>query len=290
MILSQRVIFFDNIHVGFTKLDLPLHFILNLATDNFIFLMIDWSSPLVHSSVDWVFIVLCAMLIGMSKTGVPGVSMIVVPTLALIFGGKQSTGVLLPILIVADVFAVIYYHRHANWKHLLKALPWALAGLVLALWIGYQVNDQQFKRMIAVIVFLSIALMILNDYGFKNRVVADHWWFAAILGIVGGFATMIGNVAGPIFAIYLLAMHLDKKSYIGTTAWFFFIINLSKFPLQAFVWKNININTLTVDIMVIPAIAAGALIGIYAVKRIPEIIYKWLVIVITAISAFLIFI
>ena len=261
-----------------------------MATVNFTFLMIGLSSPLVHSSVDWMLIVLCAMLIGMSKTGVPGVSMIVVPTLALIFGGKQSTGVLLPILIIADVFAVIYYHRHANWKHLLRALPWALAGLILALWIGNLVNDQQFKRMIAIIVFLSIALMIWNDYGFKKRVIAGHWWFASILGIAGGFATMIGNVAGPIFAIYLLAMHLDKKSFIGTTAWFFFIVNLSKFPLQTFVWKNININTLTVDLMVIPAIALGAMFGIFAVKRIPEMIYKWLVVVITVISAFLIFV
>ena len=250
--------------------------------------MIGFSSPLVHSSADWVLIVFCAMLIGMSKTGVPGVSMIVVPTLALIFGGKQSTGVLLPILITADVFAVIYYHRHANWKHLLRALPWALAGLILALWIGYMVDDQQFKRMIAVIVFVSIVLMIWKDYGFQNKVIADHWWFAAILGIAGGFATMIGNVAGPIFAIYLLAMHLDKKSFIGTTAWFFFIVNLSKFPLQAFVWKNININTLAIDLMVIPAIALGAMFGILVVKRIPELIYKWLVVVITAISAFLI--
>jgi len=252
--------------------------------------MIGFFSPLVHSSADWVLIVLCAMLIGMSKTGVPGVSMIVVPTLALIFGGKQSTGVLLPILIMADVFAVIYYHRHAHWRHLLRALPWALAGLVLALWIGSMVNDQQFKKMIGIIVFVSIALMIWNDYGYKAKVTADHWWFAAILGIAGGFATMIGNVAGPIFAIYLLAMHLDKRSFIGTTAWFFFIINLSKFPLQALVWKNINMNTLTVDLLVLPAIALGALFGIFVVKRIPEKVYKWLVLVITVLSAFLIFI
>jgi uncharacterized membrane protein YfcA len=246
--------------------------------------------PFSLSVIDWVLIVFCAMLIGMSKTGVPGVSMIVVPTLAIIFGGKQSTGILLPILIMADVFAVIYYHRHAQWTHLLRALPWAIAGLFLALWIGNQVNDVQFKRIIAITVFVSIALMIWKDYGYKKEFTPDHWGFAAFLGIIGGFATMIGNVAGPIFAIYLLAMHLDKKSYIGTTAWFFFIINLSKFPLQALVWKNITIETLTIDLIVLPAIAIGAWFGIYAVKRIPEKAYKWFVIVITVLSAFLIFI
>lgn len=252
--------------------------------------MNEFLSTFTLSSVDWMLIVFCAMLIGMSKTGVPGVSMIVVPTMAIIFGGKQSTGVLLPILIMADIFAVVYYRRDAKWKHLLRALPWALAGLFLALWIGNLVNDEQFKRIIAITVFVSIALMIWKDYGYKKEFTPDKWWFAALMGIIGGFATMIGNVAGPIFAIYLLAMHLNKKSFIGTTAWFFFIINLSKFPLQVMVWKNIDLNTLAIDILVLPAIAAGAWFGIFIVKRIPEKIYKWFVIVITILSAFLILI
>jgi uncharacterized protein len=247
-------------------------------------------SPFSLSVIDWLLILMCAMLIGMSKTGVPGVSMIVVPTLALIFGGKQSTGVLLPILIFADIFAVIYYHRHANWKHLLRALPWAFGGLLLALWIGNLVNDIQFKHIIAITVFVSIGLMIWKDYVTKTEFSPDSWWFAAIMGIAGGFATMIGNVAGPVFAIYLLAMHLKKQSFIGTTAWFFFIVNLTKFPLQVLVWKNINWPTLLIDCLAFPAIVLGAWLGIIIVKRIPEKTFKWLVIVITTLSALLILI
>ena len=202
--------------------------------------------------IEWLLILVCAMLIGMSKTGVPGVSMVVVPTLALIFGGKQSTGVLLPILIFADIFAVIYYHRHANWKHLLRALPWAFGGIFLALWIGNLVNDDQFKRIIAITVFISIGVMVWKDYFSKTEFTPDSWWFAAVMGIAGGFATMIGNVAGPIFAVYLLAMHMNKQSFIGTTAWFFFIVNLSKFPLQVLVWQNINWPTLLIDCIALP--------------------------------------
>jgi len=251
--------------------------------------MIELIASINLTALNWGLIFACALLVGMSKTGVPGVSMIVVPTLALIFGGKQSTGVLLPILIMADVFGVIYYHRHAQWKHLLRALPWALAGLFLALWVGNQVNDEQFKRLIAIVVFVSVGLMLWKDYGIKREYTPDHWSFAAFLGIMGGFATMIGNVAGPIFAIYLLAMHLNKQSYIGTTAWFFFIVNVSKFPLQAFVWKNITLDTLTIDLIVLPAIALGAWLGILVVDKISDANYKWLVVVITVFSAFLIF-
>ncbi|HAH23768.1 MAG TPA: hypothetical protein DCL77_08425 [Prolixibacteraceae bacterium] len=239
------------------------------------------------NAFEWCLIVLCGMLIGMSKVGVPGVSMIVVPALAFIFGAKASTGVLLPILMMADLFGVAYYRRHANWAHLIKVLPWAIVGLLLALWIGKMVNDVQFKNLIAILVFLSVGLMLWQDKRKGTNLFPDKWWFAASMGILGGFATMIGNVAGPVFAIYLLAMHLPKNSFIGTGAWFFMIINFTKFPLQLFVWHNISSQTLIIDLMTLPAIALGAFIGIKAVKIIPEQTYRGFVIAITVISAFL---
>ncbi|MGC9352744.1 MAG: TSUP family transporter, partial [Mariniphaga sp.] len=109
--------------------------------------------------LQWLLLFCCAMLIGMSKVGVPGVSLIVVPVLAIIFGGKASTGVLLPILMMADWFGVGYYHRHAKWKYLWKLLPWAFAGVGIALWVGEVVNDEWFKNIIAILVFVCIGLM-----------------------------------------------------------------------------------------------------------------------------------
>jgi uncharacterized membrane protein YfcA len=232
-------------------------------------------------------LVLCGLLIGMSKAGVPGVSLIVVPALAFIFGAKQSTGVLLPMLIVGDFFGVAYYRRHADWKHLYKVFPWAIIGLLMALWIGNIVNNEQFKSLIAILVFLSIGLMIWQDNRKGKLIIPGKWWFAAIMGILGGFATMIGNVAGPVFAIYLLAMHLPKNNFIGTGAWFFLIINLIKFPLQIFVWHNIDINTLSINLLAVPTIILGVFLGIKIVKVISDKTYRGFVIAITAISAFL---
>ncbi|MDP2888193.1 MAG: sulfite exporter TauE/SafE family protein [Bacteroidota bacterium] len=247
----------------------------------------EFISSLQINALEWSIIMACGMLIGMSKVGVPGVSMIVVPALAFIFGAKASTGVLLPILMMADIFGVAYYRRHANWGHLLKVLPWAVVGLFLALWVGEMVNDEQFKILIAILVFLSVGMMLWQDKRKGTHFFPDKWWFAAAMGILGGFATMIGNVAGPVFAIYLLAMHLPKNNFIATGAWFFMIINFTKFPLQLFVWDNISIETLTIDLMTLPAIALGAFIGFKAVKIIPEHIYRGFVIAITVISAFL---
>ena len=239
------------------------------------------------TSFQWLIIAACGLLVGMSKVGVPGVSMVVVPTLAFIFGGKLSTGVLLPMLIMADVFGVVYYRRHAEWKFLYKIFPWAFVGVGLALWVGELVNDEQFKDIIAVLVFVCIGLMLLRDKRKAQDFFPDQWWFAATMGILGGFATMIGNVAGPIFAIYLLAMHLPKNNFIGTSAWFFMIINLSKFPLHVFIWKTISANSLIIDLVALPAIATGAFLGIALVKKIQEKTYRLAVIIVTALSAFL---
>ncbi len=242
------------------------------------------------SLLQWILLLVCGMFVGMSKVGVPGVSMIVVPTLAIIFGGKASTGILLPMLMMADIFGVSYYHRHAEWKYLWKLLPWAFAGVGIALWVGEVVNDEWFKNIIAILVFLCIALMIWKDRKKGSNLFPDTWWFAASMGILGGFATMIGNVAGPIFAIYLLAMHLPKNSFIGTGAWFFLIINFSKFPLHVFIWKTVSWHTLLLDIMLLPGIAIGAFSGIWLVKKISEKYYRAAVIIVTALSAFLLLI
>jgi uncharacterized membrane protein YfcA len=215
--------------------------------------------------------------------------MIVVPTLAMIFGGKASTGVLLPILIIADLFAVTWYHRHAEWKPLLKALPWAFLGLIIALWTGRIVNDEQFKQIIAISVLVSLVIMIWNDAVKKKKNISINPWFAPVFGVLGGFATMIGNVAGPVFAIYLLALHLPKKNYIGTTAWFFALVNITKLPLQVFVWNNISSDNFRIAFLAFPFVLAGAFLGIKVVAVINETAYRWAVIVITFFSALLIF-
>lgn len=242
------------------------------------------------SVLQWILLGFCAMLVGMSKVGVPGVSMFVVPTLAIIFGGKASTGILLPMLMLADLFGVGYYHRHAEWKYLVKLLPWAFVGVGIALWVGEVVNDEWFKNIIAILVFLCIGLMIWKDRKKDVNLFPDTWWIAALMGVLGGFATMIGNVAGPIFAIYLLAMHLPKNRFIGTGAWFFLIINFSKFPLHILVWKTISWHTLTLDILLLPGIALGAILGIWLVKKLSDRFYRAFVIIATALSAFLLLI
>lgn len=230
-------------------------------------------------------VILCAAMIGMSKTGLSGIGLAVVPVLAGIFGGKPSVGLLLPILIFADVFAVAYYHRHADWKYVLKVLPWAIAGILTGVVVGHLVDDELFKRLMAAVVLLGIGLMIWQDARKKTVVIPDFWWFSMLLGLAGGFATMIGNAAGPVMAMYLLSMRLPKKTYIGTTAWFFFIVNLFKVPFHIFIWKTMDLHSFAFDLMMIPAIAAGAIGGFYLVKLFPERAYRIFIIASTIVAS-----
>ncbi len=234
----------------------------------------------------WQFglIVISALLIGFSKTGIGGVVMIAIPILALAFGGKVSTGIILPMLIAGDILAVAYYHRHADWPGIRRLLPWTVLGLLAGILVGNMINDRQFTLLIAASVMICLAvLVILELRGGKVRA-PDGIWFYALIGLIAGFTTMIGNVAGPIFSVYLLARRYEKQGFLGTSAWFFFLINLIKLPLQVFFWGNVTAQTGLIGAVMIPAILAGAVLGALVVRRIPENPFRWLVIGMTAVA------
>jgi len=238
----------------------------------------------------WSFSAVCGILVGMAKTGITGLGMLAVPILAGIFGGKPSVGLLLPMLCFGDVFAVKYYNRHAEWLYLLRLMPWTLTGIIIALFVGNIVSDTQFKGLIAVTILFGIALMTWGERRQNKIVIPDYWWFSPLFGLAGGFATMIGNAAGPIMALYLLSMHLPKNKYIGTGAWFYMIVNLIKVPLHIFIWKTITVQTISFNIAMLPAITTGAIIGVNIVKKIPEKPYRKFIIIITAIASVKLFI
>lgn len=227
---------------------------------------------------------LVALLIGMSKTGIHGAGMMAVPLLALVFGGQLSSGILLPILCLADVMGVWYYHRHASWRHLKKLFPWAALGTVLGTVVGGMIDDHTFKIVMGVIIVISVVIMLWIERG-RRKEIPDFKGFASLTGVAGGFTSMIGNLATSVVAIYFLTMRLPKNAFIGTTAWFFLVINWFKVPFHIFSWKTITWNTFFLDLATLPIIGVGAFLGIAIVKRIKENAYRWFIIVMTLVAA-----
>lgn len=218
-----------------------------------------------------------ALLIGMAKTGIHGAGMVAVPLLAVVFGGQASTGILLPVLSFADLIGVWYYHNHASWKYLRILFPWAAGGVIAGVVVGGMINDHVFKLFMAVIIFISVVIMLWLERGHKEDI-PDYAWFGALMGLAAGFTSMVGNLAASVMAVYLLSMRLPKNQYIGTTAWFFTIVNWFKIPFHVFVWHTITRHTFFLDLLSIPSILIGALIGVLIIKVIPEKVYRWFII------------
>ena len=236
----------------------------------------------------WFLAILAAFLLGISKSGLKGISVLIVTLLALVFGGKASTGIMMPLLITGDILAVIYYNRHANWGYLFKLLPWMVIGVLLGAYFGKDLPEDLFKKGMAGIILLTVFLMLWWDQK-KDVKVPDKTWFAASMGLSAGFTTMIGNLAGAFSNLFFLAMRVPKNVFIGTTAWLFFIINLFKLPFHIFYWKTITVESFKVNLILIPFVLLGLFVGVRIVDLIKEMFYRRMILVLTAVGAILIF-
>ena len=230
-------------------------------------------------------VALCAMMIGLTKSGIPGLSILTVPLMATVLPVRSSVGVLLGILILGDLFAAFFHRRNANWSHVICLLPATLIGIVIGYFLLKIVTDDQLKPIIGVII---LVMLVISFWRTKTAASDDpvptKWYFATTIGLIAGIATMMANAAGPIMIIYLLAMQLDKTEFVGTRAWFFFLVNWVKVPFMA----NLQLMTpesVRLDLLMLPFIATGAVVGILLLKKIPQKVFTIVVQVLAAAAA-----
>lgn len=237
----------------------------------------------------WLVAIIGALLIGLSKTGIAGLGVFAVALYTLIFPARASTGIVLPILITGDVVAVLSYRRNAVWSHLVRLLPWTALGVVVGYFALSWLDPQQVGRLMGGILSVITLLQywrMRSTEGVERagQAVGHNLWLAALVGILAGFFTMVANAAGPIIIIYLLAMGLPKVEFMGTSAWFYFLLNLAKTPLSANL-SLITPETLQFDLMVAPFVIVGGLAGYQILKRIDQRLFEQLAIIFTLIAA-----
>ena len=211
-----------------------------------------------------------------------------VTIMAIVFGGKASTGIVLPLLCVADIMAVIYYNRHAQWPHFWRLIPWMMIGILVGVYVGKDLDEAIFRKLMALIIILTVIIMIYLEVR-KTNIMPSNKLFVANMGLISGFTTMLGNLAGAFSNIYFLAMRMPKNDFIGTAAWVFLVINLFKLPFQIFYWKNINVITLQTDLILVPALVIGFFAGLKIVAKIKDDSYRKIVILLTLLGAIVIF-
>lgn len=232
----------------------------------------------------WALGALCAANVGMAKTGVPGMGVMVVPLMVLTVGdARLSAGWLLPVLCLADLVAIWYWRRHAAAGRLFSLAPAVAVGIVLGAITLNQLSEWWMRKLVGVIIGVMLAVHLWRRFQ-KSEVKAHPLAY----GLGAGYTTTVANAAGPVMNLYLLSQKLPKEEFVATGAWFFFFVNLSKLPI--YWWNNlISKQSLVFDAMMIPAILAGAALGRWVLYRISPQVFENSVLVLTAIATLLLF-
>ncbi|OPZ85150.1 MAG: Sulfite exporter TauE/SafE [bacterium ADurb.Bin429] len=225
------------------------------------------------SPLQWLYGGIAALLVGMTKTGVPGLGILVVLFLAWAFGGWNSIGIMLPMLVFADIFAVLWYKRHANWGILVRLLPWVVVGMIGgAIALRYFGQSDATKAMVNPVIgglVLLMAILHLLERKFGEKLAPRSTAGTASAGVAAGFATTVSNAAGPIMTMYMIGQRISKEAFMGTLAWYFFTINLSKVPI--YIANDLfTRQSLLIDLLAIPAILAGVFWGKWLLPRISQ--------------------
>jgi hypothetical protein len=225
---------------------------------------------------EWLLAGIAALCIGMSKTGLGGLGMIAIVIMASIIPARESTGMILTLLIIADVFAVSIFRRHAQWPTVFRLLPAAVAGIVIGFIIMPYVPAEWFGRMIGWLTLALIGLMLVQR-GYPHMAEAAARHGAWVAGCSGGVVTMLANAAGPIMAVYLLACRMPKMEFVSTAAWYFFAVNLIKVPFSASLGL-INADSLRITLLLAPIIIIGGVMGRWALGRMNQRVFEWITI------------
>lgn len=239
------------------------------------------------SGPEWLALALGALLIGLAKTGVPGLGALFIALFANVLPAREASGLVLPLLIVADMVAVAAYRRHAQWAPLWRLFPWTALGIVIGYLSMDRFTDRQAEVVVGVIILLVATLQWGRGRGWFGRIDQAQpkipAWVAPGIGILAGFTTLIANAAGPLMVLYLLAMGLPKLQFMGTGAFYFLIMNVFKVPFMADLGL-VSLESLKVNLGLLPALFAGTFCGRWLLPRLPQGLFENLVLALTLVG------
>ncbi len=232
---------------------------------------------------------LLGFFIGVDKMGLRGGPVIMVPFLATAFGARFTAGLIAPLLLGADVIAIFVYRRNCNKRLVFNVMIWAATGLVLGALVGEVVPDEIFQILLGIILIVLLSVMVFLELNKGEVKIPDHPLITGPICTTAGFASMIGNAAGPILSLFLLAKKIPKQLFLGSSAMIFLILNSLKLPLHIFYWKTLTVQSLKMDLLCIPFILIGVAVGKPLVALIPEKPFRYFIMVGALIGAIRLF-
>ena len=227
-------------------------------------------------------LIVAALLTGLAKTAIPGLASIAAALYALVLPAKESTGMMLVLLLAGDLLAIWTYRHDANFKLLRRLVVSVLTGVVAGAIFMRFVTQVQMRKSIGIILLLLVVLTIWQRRRKLTNIPANKP-MRAIAGALAGFTTMVANAGDPVTSMYFLTCKFSVKTFLGTTAWFFFLVNLSKLPFTISLGL-IQPQHLQIAAFLMPIVLFGALAGRALAKRLTLAVFEPLVIITTIIS------
>ncbi|NRA22804.1 MAG: sulfite exporter TauE/SafE family protein [Oceanospirillaceae bacterium] len=232
--------------------------------------------------MEWIVLLAAGLITGFSKFSVGGMGLLILPVIMIAFPGPQALGIILPMYLITDLFAVISYRKNVNWSILIKILPLCFVGIAVGSWLLSLLSISEFNLILSILIVGMLVLGIVLDNTQSN--IMRHPISTYLSGFIGGVVSMIANAAGPIFSLYFLEQKLDKKSYVSTRSWAFMFINLAKvMPLYAL--GLFNMESTLISLQTIPGLVIGAAIGYWVLGKLELVQFKWLIRIMAAIAA-----
>ena len=228
---------------------------------------------------------IAALCIGLSKAGLSGTATLNVVLMAQAFGVKASVGLVLPLLIVADIMGYVINRHGGSWRRILPMVPPAIAGVVIGYFLLGKIENSAARPIIGWLIIGLLAFhLLLNARRQTFIVLTEHKAFSWSMGLCAGIVTMLANAAGPVMTVYLLSQRMEKKDHLGVFSRFFLFINLFKVPFSADL-GIINSRSLATNLALLPFVIAGILLGWQILKRIPQKPFEWTLFILTFIAA-----
>jgi uncharacterized membrane protein YfcA len=231
----------------------------------------------------WAALAVAAFVVGLAKTSIGSAASLSVALFAVVLPARQSTGTLLPLLLVGDVLAVTTYRQHANWPLLRRLLPWVALGLPLGAVFVARVADTTMRRSIAVLLLVLLGQQVLTQRRADQPRRQHSAALPAGVGVAAGFCTMVANAAGSVMAQYLLLMRAPKLAFLGTSAWFFLVVNLAKLPFTGALGL-VSGSLLLLDLTLAPLVLVGGYVGRHVARRLQQHHFEAWTIGLTAVS------
>ena len=241
------------------------------------------------NALDWSLLVVAAVLVGFAKTAIGGVAALSVAIFAAVLPARESTGTLLPLLLVGDVVAVSLYRRHADWGTLLRLFPSVAVGVLVGVVFVAQIGDTGMRRTIGAVLLVLSGLHLWQRHRARRGEpavpsAARRRVAALSFGSLSGFTTMVANAAGPVMSLYLLSAGMPMLQFLGTGAWFFLLVNLFKIPFSAGLGL-ISGASLTLNVLLTPVLLVGAWLGRVVIRRLDQSRFEQLVLAFTILAS-----